>query len=232
MTIHELHNLFYAEYDKGTSITSYPNFTHNEIDIWLNKALLMLINQKFTGNNVRRVGFEGDNKRLSDLQKLVTIQDLSKTGMYNNISNAAQYTLPSNFMLYVGGYLNIKDKHVPTDLIEHQYIKLFTSTTYNSPWIKRPKVTIEDNTIITLFDNSLSYSDIGGFSLNYIKFPNEIDYDAIDSTKSSSLTDRSYDFQFDNNLAQEVINTAILLALGNIESEKTAIASSTIKIEE
>ena len=110
MTIKGLHDLFFVEYDKANSITTYPNFTHSEIDVWLNKSLLMLISQKFTGTNSRKVGFEGDSKRLSDLQKLVTITDLSKNGSYNNISNSVLYDIPADFFLYVGGYLSINSK--------------------------------------------------------------------------------------------------------------------------
>lgn len=221
MTIHELHKLFYVEYDKANSITTYPNFTHAEIDIWLNKALIMIINQRFTGNNVRKVGFEGDSKRISDLQKIVITTDLTKVSQDTNISNASQYTLPSDFMLYIGSYLSISNKKYPSDLIEHEYIKLFTSTTYNSPWIKRPKVAIENNKILAIYDASVSYNNVSTLSLNYIKFPDKIVYGDTDSA-----------FQFNDSIAEDTINLAILLALGNIESNKIQIVGETIKLEE
>ena len=223
MTIKVLHDLFFVEYDKANSITTYPNFTHSEIDVWLNKSLLMLISQKFTGTNSRKVGFEGDSKRLSDLQKIVTITDLSKNGSYNNISNSVLYDIPTDFFLYVGGYLSINSNSVPTDLIEHEYIKLFTSTSYNSPWIKRPKVSLESDKIIVIFDSSISTSNVGTFSINYIKQPTKIKYISNDITT---------EFQFSDSVAEEVISLAVALALGNIESPKVNIAASVANNQE
>lgn len=223
MTIKGLHDLFFVEYDKANSITTYPNFTHSEIDIWLNKSLLMLINQKFTGNNFRKVGFEGDSKRLSDLQKLVTNTDLIKKGSYNCIDNSVYYELPTDFLLYIGGYLSVDSNSIPTDLIEHEYIKLFTATNYNSPWIKRPKVGLESDKVIVIFDASINYTSVGNFSINYLQEPAKIKYIVNDTTT---------EFQFSDALAEEVINLAVTLALGNIESPKTNIAGSVLNIQE
>lgn len=160
---------------------------------------------------------------MSDLQKLVTITDLSKNGSYNNISNSVLYDIPADFFLYVGGYLSINSNSVPTDLIEHEYIKLFTSTSYNSPWIKRPKVSLESDKIIVIFDSSISTSNVGTFSINYIKQPTKIKYISNDITT---------EFQFSDSVAEEVISLAVALALGNIESPKVNIAASMANNQE
>jgi len=55
------------EYDKENVTTSYPSLTEYEIATLLDKAYLALIAQKFTGNNMRRVPFEGDEKAVEDL---------------------------------------------------------------------------------------------------------------------------------------------------------------------
>ena len=59
MTTQDLCDLFNVSLDKQ-NITSYPNFTNTEICIFLNQALLSLVNTKFTGDNNRKVAFEGD----------------------------------------------------------------------------------------------------------------------------------------------------------------------------
>lgn len=211
MTIKELHDLFYVEYDKANSITTYPNFTHTEIDKWLNKALLVLISQKFTGYNSRKVGFEGDSKRVTDLQNIVTITDLNKISKYSNIDNSCVYNLPTDYLFYIAGYLNIGNINFPTEFIEHEYIKLFTQTSYNKPWIKKPKVAIENNKIIVIYDSDVTYSNVSTLSLNYVKKPTVIKYVEGDTTTK---------FEFNDMIGNEVVSLAITYALENIESNK------------
>ena len=104
-----------------------------------------------------------------------------------------------------------------------EYIKLFTSTSYNSPWIKRPKVSLESDKIIVIFDSSISGSSVGAFSINYIKQPTKIKY--IDG-------DITTEFQFGDSIAEEVTSLAVALALGNIESPKVNIAASMANNQE
>jgi hypothetical protein len=47
-----------------------------------------LVNTKFTGNNDRKIAFEGDIKRIADLQKLVTTTNISSVNVVSHISNA------------------------------------------------------------------------------------------------------------------------------------------------
>jgi hypothetical protein len=60
------------EYDKANVTSSYPSLTEYEIATVLDKAYNALIAQKVTGNNVRRVGFEGDNKAIADITPLIS----------------------------------------------------------------------------------------------------------------------------------------------------------------
>lgn len=71
MTHADIYEKFMIEYDKENVTTSYPSLTEYEIATLLDKAYLALIAQKFTGNNMRRVPFEGDEKAVEDLQPLV-----------------------------------------------------------------------------------------------------------------------------------------------------------------
>ena len=72
MTHRDIYDKFKVEYDKAAATSSYPSLTDYEIAAILDKAYLALIAQKFTGNNMRRVGFEGDTKITEDLAPLVT----------------------------------------------------------------------------------------------------------------------------------------------------------------
>ena len=72
----DIYTKYMIEYDKANVTSSYPSYTPYEIATFLNKALLALISQKVTGNNVRRVSFEGDTKAISDIQPLLTTQSI------------------------------------------------------------------------------------------------------------------------------------------------------------
>lgn len=71
MTHKDIYEKFMIEYDKENVTTSYPSLTEYEIATLLDKAYLALIAQKFTGNNTRKVPFEGDEKAVEDLQPLI-----------------------------------------------------------------------------------------------------------------------------------------------------------------
>jgi hypothetical protein len=72
------------EYDKENVTTSYPSLTEYEIATLLDKAYLALIAQKFTGNNMRRVPFEGDEKAVEDLQPLVKTTEFVSVNSIGN----------------------------------------------------------------------------------------------------------------------------------------------------
>ena len=76
MTYADIKKKFLIEYDKANVTSSYPSLTDYEIATILDKAYLALIAEKVTGNNPRRQVFEGDVKAISDLQKLITTQQV------------------------------------------------------------------------------------------------------------------------------------------------------------
>lgn len=71
MTHKDIYTKFMIEYDKADITSSYPSLTEYEVATLLDKSYLALIAQKLTGNNVRQVGFEGDNKAIEDVRPLI-----------------------------------------------------------------------------------------------------------------------------------------------------------------
>ena len=68
-----------------------------------------MIAQKLTGNNPRRVGFEGDNKAIEDLRPLIRLKQIagSNTFVVDGsivsvlINNEIDYTIPEDFLYYL-----------------------------------------------------------------------------------------------------------------------------------
>lgn len=75
MTHKDIYTKFMIEYDKANVTSSYPSLTEYEVATLLDKAYLALIAQKLTGNNQRRMPFEGDNKAIADIEPLIAHAD-------------------------------------------------------------------------------------------------------------------------------------------------------------
>jgi len=67
----KVYEKFMIEYDKADTTSSYPSLTNYEIAVLLDKAYLALLGQKLTGNNLRQMPFEGDNKAIEDIRPLL-----------------------------------------------------------------------------------------------------------------------------------------------------------------
>jgi hypothetical protein len=83
MTIEEMHLAFKMNLDKSGSFDT-PAFLPEEIDFWLNAAIVRFVKTRFTGSD-KGIGFEGNKKRTEDLQTL--IEKYSFTPSIGNIYN-------------------------------------------------------------------------------------------------------------------------------------------------
>lgn len=212
MAQNDIKKKFLIEYDKANVTSSYPSLTSEEIATILNKAYLALIAQKTTGNNPRRAPFEADTKAISDIQQLVITQAITQDS--NNdptAENSRRYILPSGFLYYVQGTVELDNVNSPVDLISHENAKQFKQSRSNRPWIKNAVGYIEDNKIIILYDNYSATNhtvDVGTFNLTYIKQPTLFTYE-FNGT-----------FELNDTMAEELISLAVAFALENVESTR------------
>lgn len=226
MTTINLHQHFKVEYDKANVVSAYPSFLEEEIDVWLNKANNMMINQKFTGNNTRRVAFEGDTKRISDLQGLVANTSIASHTAASFTTNAIRFDLSSvvDYLFYIVSTIRL-DGVTPSEviLVGHEAAKKVTETGINKPWIPRPVATIADNKI-TIYYDTVDNQSVSKASLDlvYIKMPEVIDV----------LNKPNQEYQLSDNVAYEMINLAVLMALENIESQRMSSKVETITLQE
>ena len=184
MTHKDIYTKFMIEYDKANVTSSYPSLTEYEIATVLDKAYSALIAQKVTGNNVRRVGFEGDNKAIADIAPLINKSSCELSDGFNSGLNVARATLPKNMLYYVSGILRASCEELPMDekmirplpikLVTHEVADKFLISPYNLPWIKTPVCFIEENYIYVIYDsiNRPNISPQNPLVLTYIKKPN------------------------------------------------------------
>ena len=184
MTHKDIYTKFMIEYDKANVTSSYPSLTDYEVATLLDKAYLALIAQKLTGNNQRRMPFEGDNKAIADIEPLIAHADPT---LFDNkhvpAINIAQFKLPSDYLYFLQVFLNQNigensydqksARILPTKLVTHEIAEKFMCTPYNMPWVKNPVCYIEDGVVYAVYDpiNKPIVEEGATAHLTYIKKP-------------------------------------------------------------
>lgn len=236
MTHSDIKTKFLIEYDKVTTTSSYPSLTDYEIATVLDKAYLAVIANKLTGNNARRVEFESDNKAIEDIRPLIITTNIQSEPTTTDIvipQNCKVYkiTEADNFMYFLQARVEtsnvntIKEDSVElsVNLVSHKDAQRFMQTVTNLPWIPTPVVYIEGDYIYLLFD---PYKDIeiGDLICTYIKKPSLF-------VSSSDVDFGTTEFELNDNVAEEVINTAIIMSAEIVESPRLTSKASINSIE-
>lgn len=234
MTITEAHIAFKIEVDKNANnigMSGSPSFLSEEIDYWLYSALLSKISTKFTGNNPLQTPFEGNSKRVTDLEKLVRtdkslnlfpesttnrllLQDFTSKVTYGNDTQEKR-------MFFVSAVLHFQGKNAFVQLISHEQANRFLETYANKPWIENPVATIEDDKMYIYVDKALMPGPYT-LDLTYVAYPKRVNH--LDIT--TGIDDLPEYMQF------EVIKLAADMAIENIESPRSQSHPSYIQISE
>ena len=224
MNISELHIAFKIEADKNAvniGMSGCPSFLPEEIDYWLYTALLSKIATKVTGNNTLRLPYEGNVKRVADLQSLTktdkSITLLSETT--NNRLTMNDFTSSITYgsdeqpkrMYFIEGILHFGNNKLATvKLISHEQATNFLETYNNKPWIEDPVAVLENNKLIVYVDRDLM---VGPYTidLTYLAYPRRLNNEDITSGMDEIPEYMQY----------EVVKLAADMALENVESVRT-----------
>ena len=111
MNIADAHRAFRFGLDKMDGLNA-PNFLPEEIDLLLNQAQERFIKQRYDNTNIKRTGFEQDEKRTEDLKEILESKILSPAALTypsgRSASNSAFFTLPADnwFIIWEKAYIN------------------------------------------------------------------------------------------------------------------------------
>lgn len=234
MTVTEAHIAFKIEVDKNANnigMSGCPSFLPEEIDYWLNSALISKVSTKFTGNNPLRTAFEGSSKRVADLEKLVkTDKSLDLLAEFNtNRLILNEFTsgvthgskAQEKRMFFINGLLRFTGRSAWIQLISHENANKFLETYTNKPWIENPVAVLENDTLIIYVDKDLM---VGPYELDltYLAYPRIINNDDITSGMEEIPEYMQY----------EVIKLAADMAIDNIESPRTQTHPPFIQVSE
>ena len=222
MTIAEAHIAFKVEADKNAvniGMSGCPSFLPEEIDYWLYTAYLSKIATKFTGNNTIQTSFEGNTKRVADLEGLVRTDKgltlLSETTnnrlTLNDFESSIKYgsDTQDKRMYFIQGTLHFGSKLANVKLISHENALRFLETYNNKPWIEEPVAILEDNKLIVFVDRDLMAGPYT-IDLTYLAYPRKINNQDITSTLDEIPEYMQY----------EVVKLAADMALENVESPR------------
>lgn len=242
MTAADLHYMFRVYMDKSETTNSYggcPAFLPEEVDLFLNQALLEVIHNKFTGNTKLGQPFEGSVKRVADLEGLVSSEmncrfehstDSTTTNEYV-LNNFKQGTKEGNQRMFFVScnlrfdYVNSAGKSTNSMaycvLTSHERAEKFKVTHSNMPWIDTPIIVFHDNKLIVYVDPIKMLPNKEGVffgDIAYVKYPKK-----IVNTDSAQIED------IPDHVLTEVVNRAVTIALENIESDRLQSKNALIQ---
>ena len=236
MTNRDSHIIFKVLLDKNAQGIAYggcPAFLEEEIDVFLNQAQLEILSNKVTGNNALKVGFEGTLTNMSELDKFVrTDENLHAVKTDFNEFVVSDIHDNGRRMTILQVTLKMGQYQSNCTIVDHNLVKPFKWTYNNVPWVEIPMATIEDETVLIYVDPILMSdtkyapkheddTDYYRVNLTYINKPKEFDY-----TKPDDVLD------FSEDVMNEIINRAVVLALDNIESQRTQTKMALNQVQE
>ena len=235
MTHSDIYTKFMIEYDKADVTSSYPSLTEYETAVLLDKAYLALIAQKFTGNNTRRIAFEGDIKVIEDLRPLVT-EYKGAVGRIRlgPITNELVGDLPEDMLYYVDAYVGMDNDIQNVQLVAHTAAQKSKATAINKPWLKEPIAYLDDK-IHVFFDYTKFLDMIAPFGIpiyiTYIRKPKRFTRDVTGADIETFEFDNTTEFECSTTMANELINLAVIFATENTESPRLNSMLQTKQLE-
>jgi len=216
MTASEMVISFKQGLDKFDS-KNYPNLEPEEIDLVLNQAQDAFVKQRYGYNNIKKESFEETQKRTEDLKALIVTQNITPlANTSDNInSNANFITLPADHWITIQELTNLtftdcgvsKTEDVFTLGIQHNDYSKIISNPFAKPTDEKVLRLMTKEGVELLHSPT---STINSYKIRYIKRPVRID--------SSNLP--NVDCELSEHTHQEIVNTAIMIALENIETNR------------
>lgn len=204
---------------QGVAFGGAPAFLPQEIDLFLNQAQDEIISNKISGNNPLKIAFEGSPQRISQLDKLIKTDEnlvMNKVAynefVLNDVHNEGnRVTIWEVTLKYGNSFANCM-------IVDHNTAMLFKQTYNNTPWVETPVAVLEDNKLIVYVDPVLmqdpEYAPSNSryaVNITYIKKPTQFNYTKLED-----------ELDLPDEVMSEVINRAVVLALENIESQRTS----------
>ena len=217
MTALEMHQAFTQGLQR-VDANAYDFMTNEEIDLWLNRAQERFIKDRaFITGDVRRVGFEGNQKRLDDIRTLV-VQDYTDTWVALTGAQWMQADLPADYLYLVnlradmyfdrcGAVTTASEETImPVRVVDNAEVYFMNRNPFAKSNIDSPLATVSENDI-RVYQDGESFI-LKGIYADYIRIPASID---LSLSQDCELAEHTH---------QEIVDIAVKNVLEAIESPR------------
>lgn len=214
-SIQSMHIAIGLELDK-TQDFEVPYMSAEQIDYWLNKAIIRTVKQRYSGNNDLRSGFEQTQKRIDDLRLVVNYPNTNAvpTLLPVTLVDTTYYaSLPTDYWFLVRLDITTQKGLCKAEIQPGLQVKQETVLTtqedpFNRSYVEFPTFYLIGSSIIFPTDGSFA---INGITPYYIRTP------AVVSLGTKYLVPSlDVDCDLSSHLHDEIVDTTVLLILENI----------------
>jgi hypothetical protein len=202
---------------------AYDFLLDEEKEFWLNRAQDRFIKDRaFISGDVKRIGFEGNQKRLDDIRTLVT-QDYTDTWTPETTAGWQQVDLPADYLYLVNlradMYINrcgqvttsSPEDIVPVRVVDNAEVYFMQRNPFAKSSIDSPLATVSEEDI-RVYQDAESFI-LKGIYADYIRIPQPID---VTLGQDCELADHTH---------QEIVDIAVKNILEAIESPRYQTSS-------
>jgi len=223
MTVQEMHYALEQGLQR-VAANAYDYLLDEEKDHWLNRAQDRFIKDRaFISGDVKRIGFEGNQKRLDDIRTIVT-QNYTDTFDTTTVPEWRQVDLPADYLYLVNIRADIRrdfcgnvnatspQAQVPVRVVDNAEVYFMQQDPFAKSQLNSPLCTISEEDI-QVYQDAESYI-LEGITADYIRIPRTID---LTFGQDCELAEHTH---------QEVVDIAVKNILEAIESPRYQTASA------
>ncbi len=223
MTVQEMHYALEQGLQR-VAANAYDYLLDEEKDYWLNRAQDRFIKDRaFITGDVKRIGFEGNQKRLDDIRTLVS-QNYVDTFDMTTAAEWRQIDLPADYLYLVNIRADIRFSHcgnvtvsspqkqVPVRVVDNAQVYFMQQDPFAKSQLNSPLCTIAEEDI-QVYQDAESFI-LEGITADYIRIPESID---LTFGQDCELAEHTH---------QEIVDIAVKNILEAIESPRYQTSSA------
>ena len=217
MTVQEMHTAFNQGLQR-IDANAYDFMQSQEIDHWLNRAQERFIKDRaFITGDVKRVGFEGNQKRLDDIRTIVE-QDYTDQFPVQTGAQWVQVDLPADYLYLVNLRADMHKNRcaqvtasdpvevVPVRVVDNAEVHFMNRNPFAKSTMDSPLATVSEQDI-RVYQDGESFI-LKGIFADYIRIPEEI---SLSLNQDCELAEHTH---------QEIVDIAVKNVLEAIESPR------------
>ena len=222
----------------------YDNLLAPEKDVYINRAQITLVKQRYGLNNNYLAGFEENQKRIEDLKTLL-VKSCNNSAcespltpiLIDNIKGIYRYNLDDltkgKYLIYISSYLSISKGDCTVDVVPKltQHDDIYTSLNDDnySPsfeWKYLP-IVFSENYIYAYTNNEFN---VGEIFIDYLRYPKEVHYGNYNDENGNLIPETNCELP--DYLHHEILDLTEVLIKKDLENPTVDLSYKQLQINE